>query len=677
MQFLNPYMLWGLLLLAVPIIIHLFNFRRYRKVYFTNVRQLQEITIKTRRNARLKNLLVLLLRMIAVAALVLAFASPYRVDKERKSSASNQNRLVGVFIDNSFSMESSVGEASLLDLAKQRALEIADAYPLSTKFQLLTNDFSGMSQRFLNKEAFVEEVQNINFSPVIRTAREIMIRQKSLLESEAGVKESFFISDFQKNTIDPSELEADSTFNVILMPLYADLQADIFVDSCWFESPVHRQGESNKLFVKLRGAGNEMLQKLPVRLMINNRQVGLNTFDLAPNGETVVEILFTIFDKGNCFGWIEINDYPIVFDDKLFFTFSVSDKINVAELNNRPRQNYLRSLFGEDETFDYERFDLNTIDFSALQQANMIVLSNAENVSSGLAASLEQFVGEGGSLAIFPPTEAHQNDFSVFLQHFGLTMPLQPDTTSLRFGALNLQSRFFDEVFERIPDNMEMPSTNFHYYATPPIGSESLISLTNNAPALIRTPYKNGMIYLFTFPLDEKITNFPRQALFVPTMLRMALNSVKERPLYYVIGQDEFLSLRNFAMSGETPPSVVAEEGSSFIPGIRERSGQIDIFMHDNIRQAGFYAVASALDTVHTAFNYNRKESVLAHLTISDMENILAENGLTNVSIWRKNNLSVAQGLAEMQHGIPLWRWFVILTLIALLGEGLILRFWK
>jgi hypothetical protein len=670
-------MLWGLVLLAIPVIIHLFNFRRYRKVFFTNVRQLQEIAVKTRRNARLKNLLVLLLRMTTVAALVLAFAAPFKVDKNQKANVSNQNRLVSIFIDNSFSMESAVGEVSLLDLAKQRALEIVDAYPLSSKFQLLTNDFSGISQRFLNKDAFVEEVQNIIFSPAIRTTREIMIRQKSLLDSEDGIKECFFISDFQKNTVNPSGLEADTSYNIVLMPLYADLHADIFVDSCWFESPVHRQGESNKLFVKLRGIGNEMLQKLPVRLIINNRQAGLNTFDLAPNGETVVEILFTVYDKGVCFASIEVSDYPIIFDDKLFFTFSVAEQIQVVELNNRLRQNYLQSLFNEDEAFDYHRFDLSAIDYSALTQANFVVLSNVENISSGLSSTLEQFVGEGGALAVFPPSESHKDEFSLFLQRFGLSLPLQPDTAFHHFGSLNLQSRFYDEVFERIPDNMDMPSTRFHYYTTPPVGAESIITLTNGAPALIRMPYKNGMLYLFTIPLDEQYSNFPRQALFVPTMLRMALNSLREHSLYYVIGQNEFLSLWNFSLSGETPPSVFAEDGSSFIPGIRERSGQSDIFMHDNIRQAGLYTIASMSDTVHVAFNYDRKESVLENLKIGDIEDIIRENGLNNVSIWKKTNASIAQGLMEMQHGAPLWRWFIIIALLTLLTEGLILRFWK
>jgi len=262
MQFTNPTILWGLLLLAVPIIIHLFNFRRYRKIYFTNVRQLQEITIKTRRNARLKNLLILLLRLFATAALVLVFAGPYKIDKNKQMSAPSGRKIVSVFIDNSFSMELSDGNISLLETAKMRALDIADAYAASDRFQLITNDFSGKTQQLLSKESFIEEVHNVTFSPFFRSTPDIISRQKRLLDTEQGVKECYFISDFQKNTLSPEQMEIDSSYRVILMPLFADKHPNISIDSCWFETPTHRAGEPNKLFVKICGKGNETLQKL-------------------------------------------------------------------------------------------------------------------------------------------------------------------------------------------------------------------------------------------------------------------------------------------------------------------------------------------------------------------------------------------------------------------------------
>ncbi|MCL2042183.1 MAG: BatA domain-containing protein [Bacteroidales bacterium] len=678
MQFSNPYILWGLVLLAVPIIIHLFNFRRYRKVYFTNVRQLQEITIKTRRNARLRNLLILLLRMLATAALVIIFAGPYKVDKEKQTNAPSGRKIVSVFVDNSFSMELSDGNISLLELAKARALDVAAAYAASDRFQLITNNFSGKTQQLLSRESFIDEVHNITYSPVFRSTPEIVARQKRLLDTENGAKECYFISDFQKNTLIPEQMDIDSSYRVILMPLFTEKHPNIAIDSCWFETPTHRTGEPNRLFVKIRGRGNEALQKLPIRLMVNNKQSGLGNFDLAPDGEIVTEILFTVHEQGTHHAWVEISDYPVTFDDKMFFTFAITNKIGVAELSDNPRQNYLQTLFGSDEAFQYEKIDVKRIDYSLFNQYSLIVLSNSDDVSSGLASSLEQFAAEGGSIAVYPSTNAKDDSFKELFRKFEIPLDgLQLDTSLLRFGSLNLNSDFFADVFERMPKNMEMPSASQHYHLLSPIGSETLIQFENNDPALIKIPYKKGKIFLFTFPLNEKYTSFPHQALFVPTMLRMAFTSVQSNPMYYVIGEDEMLSVRNFALVNDVAPNVIAETGTSFIPGVRESQGQYIFYMHDNILNAGFYTVASALDSLHIAYNYDRKESELECFTKSEIEQQIHNKGFKNITVWRESGIPIAKAIAELYQGVPLWRWFILVVLLSLLLEGIIIRFWK
>jgi len=678
MQFANPLILWGLLLLAVPIIIHLFNFRRYRKIYFTNVRQLQEITIKTRRNARLKNLLILLLRMLATAALVIVFAGPYKTDKNKQTSAPSGRKIVSVFVDNSFSMELSDGNISLLEMAKARALDIADAYAASDRFQLITNGFSGKTQQLLSKESFIEEVHNITFSPFFRSTQDIISRQKRLLDTEQGAKECYFISDFQKNTLLPEQMEIDSSYRVILMPLFADKHPNVSIDSCWFETPTHRAGEPNKLFVKVRGNGNESLQKLPIRLMVNNKQLGLGNFDLAPNGETVTEILFTVYEQGTHNACVEISDYPVTFDDKMFFTFSITHQIGVAELSDNPRQNYLQILFGSDESFRYDKIDVKRIDYSLFKQYSMIVLSNSDDISSGLASSLEQFAGDGGSVVVYPSANDKDNSLRELFRKFDISLDgLQLDTSFLRFGTLNLNSAFFADVFERMPKNMDMPSASQHYHLLPPIGSETLIQFENGAPALIKIPYKKGSLYLFTFPLNEKQTNFPHQALFVPVMLRMAFTSVQSNPLYYIIGENEMITVRNFTLVNDVAPNVISENGTSFIPGVRESQGQHIFYMHDNILNAGFYTIASVADSLPIACNYNRKESELECFTKSEIEQQIHNKGFKNITIWRESGVSVAKTLSELYQGVPLWRWFILVVLLSLLLEGIIIRFWK
>ncbi|MBO4740720.1 MAG: BatA domain-containing protein, partial [Bacteroidales bacterium] len=74
MQFLNPLFFIGFLAVAIPIAVHLFNFRRYKKVYFSDISKLEELTGQTKRRSQIKQLLILAARVLAIVFLVLAFA---------------------------------------------------------------------------------------------------------------------------------------------------------------------------------------------------------------------------------------------------------------------------------------------------------------------------------------------------------------------------------------------------------------------------------------------------------------------------------------------------------------------------------------------------------------------------------------------------------------------------
>lgn len=159
MQFLFPAFLFALAALAIPVIIHLFHFRRFKKVYFTNVRFLKEVKEETSARSRLRNLLVLLMRLLAVAFLVFAFAQPFLPQED--AEVQQGNKAVSLFIDNSFSMQALSQDVPLVEKAKQRAREVVKAYAPTDEFQILTNDFEGRHQRMVSQEdalALIDEV---------------------------------------------------------------------------------------------------------------------------------------------------------------------------------------------------------------------------------------------------------------------------------------------------------------------------------------------------------------------------------------------------------------------------------------------------------------------------------------------------------------------------------------
>ena len=179
MRFIYPAFLFALLTLAIPVIIHLFNFRKFQKVNFSNVQFLKEIQEQQASRRNLKERLILAARLLALFFLVLAFARPY-LPGQNSGNTGRQN-AVSIFVDNSYTMETLNREGSLLDDAKQKAKEIASAYNINDRFQLLTQDFEGKHQRLLSRDEFNDAVDQVKISAQSRTLQQIINRQQNLL----------------------------------------------------------------------------------------------------------------------------------------------------------------------------------------------------------------------------------------------------------------------------------------------------------------------------------------------------------------------------------------------------------------------------------------------------------------------------------------------------------------
>src|SRR6201996_4837302 len=216
MHFLYPAFLFALVSLAIPVIIHLFNFRRYQKVYFSNVQFLKEIQEQQASRRNLKERLILAARLLALLFLVFAFARPYIPGKDVANTGKQQ--AVSIFVDNSYSMQTLNKEGTLLDEAKRRAKEIASAYNINDRFQLLTQDFEGKHQRLLSRDEFNDAVDAVKISPQSRSLQQIASRQQSLLNTlPNAIRSAYLISDFQKNMAAPTAVKSDTGIHINLI----------------------------------------------------------------------------------------------------------------------------------------------------------------------------------------------------------------------------------------------------------------------------------------------------------------------------------------------------------------------------------------------------------------------------------------------------------------------------
>ena len=676
MQFLYPTFLWALLALAIPIIIHLFYFRRFKKVYFTNVKFLKEVKEETSARSRLKNLLTLLMRLLAMAALVFAFAQPFiPVDTEVKKG----RKSVSLFVDNSFSMNALSEDVPLIEKGKQRAREIISAYNDEDEFQVLTNDFEGRHQRMVSKEDALALIDEIKSSPSVRPLSNIIARQKQVLNApEAENNIHYLISDFQKNITDIANY-ADTLGEVNLVPLQSIQEKNISVDSCWFDAPVQMVNQTNKLIIRVSNHSNTPADNLRLSLQYDGQEKPVGTLSIPANSYVIDTVALTIQRTGWHEAKIAVTDYPVQFDDHYFFSFNVAEVIKILAINEVQANKYLNAAFTGVPYFSIDNKGSQNLDYSQFSSYQMIILNELNSISSGLAFELNQYTKNGGNLLVFPSRNANIATYKGFLNAFQANEFIALEQQEKEVGRVNYEEYIFKDVFEGRRSNLKLPVTQVSYKLTTFGRSkeEKLLTYRDGTSFLSKYRFDKGNLYLCAAPLEEDYSNLVKNGeIFIPMLYKMAISTANAQRIAYTIGQDDFLEADNQQLTGNETVYKLKGTAEEFIPEQTKIGSKIILGVYDQVKTAGYYDLflEEGETKAKYAFNFDRKESKLAYWNESDLINEIGPN----VNILTANaNTDYEQLIGERNQGIPLWRWAIIAALVFLGIEGLLLRFWK
>lgn len=702
MSFLYPSFLFALSAISIPIIIHLFNFRKFKTVYFSNVRFLKEVKEETQAKSKLKHVLVLAARILAITFIVLAFAQPFIPVENNKVQVGD--KAISIFIDNSFSMEAVNENGTLLDEAKKRAVEITSSFKPSDRFQLLTNDFEGRHQRFVNKEEFAALIDEVKISPATRALSEIVSRQTDALQTiRVDNKLSFIISDFQKsnfkmNAADLGKKDTAVIFN--LVQLKAAETNNVYIDTCWFETPVRQFDQVENLHVHIKNVSDKDLEGNSIKLFINDVQRTLGSFDVEKGSGTEVVLTFSIkkteaitdqgaHNNGLMHCRIELNDFPITFDDTFYFTFELADHIPVLGINapdkgsNTTESPYLNKLFAGDSLFRFKNAKEDNLDYSALSGNTLIILNELKTISSGLAQELKRYMINGGSVLIFPNPNSDLNSYKDLLVSVKANYYEQLDTLITKVDKINLEDIIYKEVFDKkafAGNNLYLPSVNKHYTLSRATKSneEYLLKLQNGEIFLSKYDVEKGKLYLSAVPLKTDFSNFTKHALFVPTLYQIAVFSQNTQPLFYTIGNNPIIESE--AVPTDKKMLHIKSLNSNFdlIPEHKIINSKTEINVHDQITEAGNYNIMNGQDLLTGfAFNFNRSESAPTCPTEDELKEYVNNNNLNNIRVLNIKSKNLKEYLSEVEQGQKLWKFCIILALLFLAAEVLLIRFMK
>ena len=682
MQFLNPFVLFGLLALVIPVLIHLFNFKKPKRVYFTNVRFLRELKLETRRRSQLKHLIILLMRLLAFAAIIIAFAMPVR--KSGGESIPHGKPLIVVYIDNSFSMQAPGSQGLLFESAVRNATEVAGFYNPSDEFYLITNDFSPAYSRIVNRSDFNSLVTSVQYSPLSRSAEEIFERVEDISRRNPARQILFYmISDFQSSTIDITFSEPDIKWETFLLPLNAVSLDNLYIDSVWMDIPVVRPGQIVEFTVRVGNAGSSASEDIPVTLTMNGREAAVGTVSVAAGSKENVILAFRIPTEGNYHGVIIIDDHPVIFDDRFHISLKVSQQRSVLALHSDKPEPSLVKLFAEDSLFHFDSRPATQIDFALLRNYDIIFCSGLRELSGALADALASYARDGGTLVMIPHSAPDAADaYNTLLSSLGVATYGAFDTAEVRLGSVNFDNTLFKGVYSEKPSNLAMPMIFRHsrINMTGSAGESVIMKMLNENPLLLSASAGKGQVFLFASSLNPLSTNLVAHAeIFVPPVYNMALYSGMVAPLYYISGADRSVTINYQEGAGQSVFRIRNLEGTQeFIPGHRNDPSGILLFFEDQISRAGNYQVLlDEAEVAPLAFNYSHQESDLRADSEKEIRQWIDRLGNKSVQIIRSGGRSVTEKLQELNDGVKLWRWFVMAALLFLAAEVLLLRFWR
>lgn len=666
MIFGNPVFLWGLLAMAIPVVVHLFNFRRYRKVYFSNVDRLTELHTESRRRNNVRQWLVLAMRMLAIAFLVLAFAQP--VIGDGKMTAKSGQTVVSIYIDNTFSMESASSEGSQLDAACRKAREIAETYSMGDRYQLLTSDMDGGSMRWLSRDELMDALDAVQPSPASPLLSDVVKRQQDFMrQSGAANRHAYVITDFQRSASDMAALPVDSAARVTLVPLSAVGADNVYIDTVRLDAPAYFAGGSVSAEVTVCNSGSRDVEKVPVKLYADGRERALATVDIAAGASARVVMRFGIDRAGWVDGRVEIDDYPVTFDDGYCFTLFVGDRIEMVEIDGHGANESLHRLFGADSVV---RYRTATRVPASLADVDVVVLNEVVDITTGEAQMLASWVADGGSLLVLPMEERFHASMAELLSSMQAPVPDRWMKRQVRAKTLDYASVLYREVFSGRDDDMELPTVQGHYtFAAGAAVRQSVMTLADGGDFLCVTPYGLGRVYLFSTPLRAEWTDFVGQALFVPTLYNIALYSRPLPPASYTLGNGTPIVLQGTYDLGDKLPELVSpDSGRSIIPDIRKVGNRQILMTHGDLGMAGVYSLADE----HLAFNYPRRESVMDFMERAEVAEAIEDKaGYTMV---KNADKPLGDELRERDGGRRLWRLCLVLALLSLAAETIVLR---
>ncbi|HEX5131911.1 MAG TPA: BatA domain-containing protein [Candidatus Krumholzibacteria bacterium] len=690
MGFLNAAFLIGLVAAAVPVIIHLLNRRRVKRMRFSSLEFLEEVNRQRMRRINLRRILILLLRTLAILALVLAFARPTLRSGLLFSGTVPKNVIV--CLDASYSMGLEEETGTVFDAARTVAKDVIDAAGSSDAVNLVV--FARRAEPALergtrNKSVVKAAVDRAALTSETTSIRAAVDRALRLIdESDVDGGEIYVISDFRASedsvVVDDAQLPDD--VRLYFIPTGKGDADNVSVDRVAVPRKLLRPGEAVRVSVTATNHSRHASASVPLEILLDGDRKAEQVVELAPQASQTVSFPLSVGAAGRYHGRVGKNHDRLPVDDDRYFLVEVSNSIPVAVLGSRrrlpaaddatPAVFYVEKALNPRATpegeFTVRSFDERDVTANALPAGGVVVWVDPQEMEPRRMALLERHVRRGGGLLVFlgNVSSALRDDaaFKSLIGARGFT-----DKTADGRAAFTSFEKAHPVFSLFTGDELELLSRAKvrSYTAARGVAPDSVLAYIGGGdPAMWEAARGAGRVLVIVPPVGLASGDVPLSPMFLPLV---------HTSVSYLAGSGDATGgeehLVGAPISFEISPTGLDESqlvirdpaGGALKPAVGDRSGGDVVVSCEQPLQPGFFRLFRDTTRVaELAVNVDTRES---NLSVSS----LPRKPPQGVSVVEAGT-SFRDDLREAREGREIYALFILTAIAALVAESILGR---
>ena len=690
MTFLNPAILIGLAAASLPVIIHLLNLRKLKKVEFSTLIFLKEIQKNKIRRVKLKQWLLLALRVLIILLIVTAFARPVLKGISIGGTTSAAKTTAVFILDDSFSMSVVDQNGSYINQAVQTIKELLSNFEEGDEAGLIlvSGDSEGEVPVTTNINLVEDKLKNINISNASGTINSALIKASGLiLESKNFNKEIYLLSDFQKDRI---------AINQNLTDLSQSLNEQVKLYSFDYSGKeVYNIGISKldvitKIFeinkpilfeATVTNYSDQTVNNLVVSLFTGGKRTSQKSIDLLSNEAKIIQLEGTTNVNGFVDVTVEIEDDEVSADNKRFSSIFIPEKITVLllyEIFNDIRfvKLALQSA-SANGNIELDEEPLSKMGTMKLSNYDAVIIIGSKVIDR--PGELRKFVTDGGGVIIFPSSKPELKGFQDILTT--LNLPLVKDlifnpeqiNKTVDFEKVDYEHLLLQNIFrDQQKKEIESPVIN-NYYKISPIGKgKSIISLIDGSSFLSEYDFERGKIFVLNVSPVLEWSDFPIKSIFAPLIYKSVvyLSAEDRSEAEYIAGKQ-----LNINISRRTMPIIKVIRPDRSEDLINLNGNNSVFFTYSKTFLSGNYKIYSGDDLLETiSVNTDQLESNVKYISDAEFKEYLEAINFKGSHLRITKGEDPVKLILEARFGSELWRYFLNAAFLLALIEMTIAR---